>query len=77
MVRKLTVVIGVAMSLVVARDASPDTITPTNLDTWTGDRFFLRSHTDSFRVPIRPLWLASLPPAYSSTAPENTPMCSE
>ena len=60
MVRKLTVVIGVAMSLVVARDASPDTITPTNLDTWTGDRFFLRSHTDSFRVPHPPFVVGEL-----------------
>jgi PEP-CTERM motif len=37
MVRKLTVVIGLAMSVLVARDASaiPITLTPVDLDSWT------------------------------------------
>ena len=60
MVRKLTVVIGVAMSLVVARDASAIPITPVNLDTWTEDRFFLRSHTAPFRVPHPPFAIGEL-----------------
>jgi hypothetical protein len=51
MVRTLTVVIGLAMSLLAARDASATPITPVNLDTWTEDRFFLRSHIAPFRVP--------------------------
>jgi PEP-CTERM motif len=36
MVRTLTVVIGLAMSLLVARDASADRITPVDLDSWVG-----------------------------------------
>jgi PEP-CTERM motif len=60
MVRTLTVVIGLAMSLVVARDASAIPITEVDLDTWTGDRFFLRSHTDQFRVPHPPFVIGEL-----------------
>ena len=36
MIRRLIVVIGVTMSLVVARDASADRITPVDFDSWTG-----------------------------------------
>jgi PEP-CTERM motif len=60
MVRKLTVVIGLAMSLLVAREASADAITLVNLDTWIEDKFFLRSHTDQFRVPHPPFVIGEL-----------------
>ena len=36
MVRTLTVVIGLAMSLMAARDASAIPITPVDLDSWVG-----------------------------------------
>ena len=60
MVRKLTLVIGLAMSLLGARDAWAVSITPTDLDTWTEDRFFLRSHTDQFRVTHPPFVIGEL-----------------
>ena len=51
MVRTLTVVIGLAMSLLVARDASaiPIEITPVDLDSWAGGSS-LRWRFDDFRV---------------------------
>jgi hypothetical protein len=57
MVRTLTVLIGVAMSLMVARDASATNfgiITPVDLDLWADDIFLVRSHTDVFNVAQPP-----------------------
>ncbi len=79
MVRRLTVVIGVAMSLVVARDASADPITPVDLDSWVGGSsvnilnfdWFLRVR-DAPAAPRTP-WVSCLATC-CLTAP-GTPMC--
>ena len=56
MVRTLTVVIGLAMSLLVARDASAIPITPVDLDTWAGGSSVIGRSTNSAssRRPHRP-----------------------
>jgi PEP-CTERM motif len=60
MVRKLTVVIGLAMSLLAARDASAISIqlqqieiTPVDLDSWEGGSI-VRSHTSLFKTGFTP-----------------------
>ena len=54
MVRTLTVVIGMAMSLVVARDASAIPITPVDLDTWVGGSPRAVAHRSCSKSPTRP-----------------------
>ena len=55
MVRTLTVVIGIAMSLVAARETSaiPIDITPVDLDSWVGGSSVIGSF-DDFRVVMAP-----------------------
>ena len=76
MVRKLTVVIGLAMSLVVARDASAIPITPVDLDSWVGGSL-VRSHTDLFTVhnppPLTMGEIAS--DVFFNGQQMSTPMC--
>ena len=49
MVRALTVAIGLAMSLMVAQEASAIPITPVDLDSWVGGSI-VGSQSDLFRV---------------------------
>ena len=53
MVRTLTVAIGLAMSLMVAQEASAIPITPVDLDSWVGGSI-VGSQSDLFRVANPP-----------------------
>ena len=82
MVRTLTVVVGIAMSLVAARETSaiPIQLTPVDLDSWVGGSSVIGSF-DDFRVVKAPpppptppkTWVPSL--AKCSMTASITHMC--
>ena len=59
MVRTLTVVIGLAMSVMVAREASAIPITPVDLDSWVGGSI-VGSQSDLFKVANPPVTIGDI-----------------
>ena len=59
MVRTLTVVIGVAISLMLAREASAIPITPVDLDSWVGGSI-VRSQSDLFKIASPPVTIGDI-----------------